>query len=84
MQEHNLQGKVIRSTDLAGRVTTAGRVRRSFRHARRIQKLANSAAAHYSPFPIHSLRFRHYEPVTGRWMQLDQAQEKELVAWSEM
>ena len=53
MQEFNAQGKVIRSTDLAGRVTTAGRARRPFRHACRIQKLANSATIHYSLLPVH-------------------------------
>ena len=90
MQEYNLQGKVVRSTDLAGFVTTTGCVRRPFRHARRIQKIANSAVIHYSLLPIHCsapwrfsseyaeddtatvyYNYRHYEPVTGRWMQRD-------------
>ena len=90
MQEYNLQGKVVRSTDLAGFVTTTGCVRRPFRHARRIQKIANSAVIHYSLLPIHCsapwrfsseyaeddtatvyYNYRHYEPVTGRWMRRD-------------
>ena len=144
-----------------------GNARRPFRHARRIQKLANSATAHSSLLPDHYFiwdptepvatrplawldgtsvayythdgnknvseaiasnndvaahyeyapfgalafsrggsaaanpwrfsseyaeddaatvyyNYRHYEPVTGRWMARDPAQEKELVAWSEM
>ena len=32
-----------------------GNARRPFRHVRRIQKLANSAAIHYSLLPIHCL-----------------------------
>ena len=56
-----------------------GNARRPFRHARRIQKLANSAAIHYSLLPVPCpddtatvyYNYRHYEPVTGRWLSRD-------------
>ncbi len=54
-----------------GKLQVRGNARRPFRHARRIQKIANSATIHYSLLPVHYLRCRHYEPVTGRWMQRD-------------
>ena len=62
-----------------------GNARRPFRHVRRIQKLANSATVHYSLLPIHYsddtatvyYNYRHYEPVTGRWMNRDIAGEME-------
>ena len=74
---------MICSTDLAGRVTPTGRVRRPFRHACRIQKLANSTTVHYSLLPVPCsddtatvyYNYRHYEPVAGRWMTRDPIEE---------
>ncbi len=71
-----------------------GNARRPFRHARRIQKIANSATVHYSLLPIPYsddtatvyYNYRHYEPVTGRWMQRDKngdSEDKNLLLFSD-
>lgn len=50
-----------------GKLQVRGNALRPVRHVRR-GKIANSATIHYLLLPVHYLRCRHYESVTGRWM----------------